>query len=120
MLYKIIFWLDGGRLLRLMCMRNLPSKGQNVMKTNLRSLGPAEARVVLSFREQGRDVAEAGDQNSATGPVLQGGVQSAPLTESCPYGKGRASCCLKSWFAVVRHSAGRKTMSELALMYQIL
>ncbi|HXW29831.1 MAG TPA: type IV toxin-antitoxin system AbiEi family antitoxin, partial [Xanthobacteraceae bacterium] len=31
------------------------------MKTNLRSLGPAEARVVLSFREQGRDVAEAGD-----------------------------------------------------------
>jgi len=41
------------------------------------------------------------DQNSATGPVLQGGgsvgVQSTPLTESCPYGNGRASCCLKSW-----------------------
>jgi predicted transcriptional regulator of viral defense system len=31
------------------------------MKTNLRSLGPAEARVVLSFREQNRDVVEAGD-----------------------------------------------------------
>jgi predicted transcriptional regulator of viral defense system len=31
------------------------------METNLRSLGPAEARVVLSFREQGRDVIEAGD-----------------------------------------------------------
>jgi predicted transcriptional regulator of viral defense system len=30
------------------------------MKTNLRSLGPAEATVVLSFREQGRDVVEAG------------------------------------------------------------
>jgi predicted transcriptional regulator of viral defense system len=29
------------------------------MKTNLRSLGPAEARVVLSFREQGRDIVEA-------------------------------------------------------------
>jgi predicted transcriptional regulator of viral defense system len=31
------------------------------MKTTLRSLGPAEARVVLSYREQGRDVVEAGD-----------------------------------------------------------
>lgn len=31
------------------------------MKTTLRTLGPAEARVVLSFREQGRDVVEAGD-----------------------------------------------------------
>jgi predicted transcriptional regulator of viral defense system len=31
------------------------------METNLRTLGPAEARVVLSFREQGRDVVEAGD-----------------------------------------------------------
>ena len=29
--------------------------------TNLRTLGPAEARVVLSFREQARDVVEAGD-----------------------------------------------------------
>ena len=29
------------------------------METNLRSLGPAEAKVVLSFREQGRDVVEA-------------------------------------------------------------
>ena len=27
------------------------------METNLRTLGPAEARVVLSFREQGRDIA---------------------------------------------------------------
>lgn len=31
------------------------------MSVNLRTLGPAEARVVLSFREQGRDVVEAGD-----------------------------------------------------------
>ena len=31
------------------------------METNLRTLGPAEARVVLSFREQGRDVVEAVD-----------------------------------------------------------
>jgi predicted transcriptional regulator of viral defense system len=31
------------------------------MQSNLRSLGPAEARVVLSFREQCRDVVEAGD-----------------------------------------------------------
>jgi predicted transcriptional regulator of viral defense system len=31
------------------------------MQSNLRSLGPAEARVVLSFREQGRDVVEAAD-----------------------------------------------------------
>lgn len=31
------------------------------METNLRTLGPAEARVVLSFREQGREVVEAGD-----------------------------------------------------------
>src|SRR5258708_33057085 len=31
------------------------------MKTNLRTLGPAEARVVLSFREQGHDVVEASD-----------------------------------------------------------
>lgn len=31
------------------------------METNLRTLGPAEARVVLSFREQGRDVVEAHD-----------------------------------------------------------
>jgi predicted transcriptional regulator of viral defense system len=31
------------------------------METNLRTLGPAEARVVLSFREQGRDVVEAAD-----------------------------------------------------------
>lgn len=31
------------------------------MQTTLRSLGPAEARVVLSFREQGRDVVEAED-----------------------------------------------------------
>lgn len=31
------------------------------METNLRTLGPAEARVVLSFREQGRDVVEASD-----------------------------------------------------------
>ena len=64
------------------------------------------------------------DPNSATGPVLQesfrAGVQSAPLTQACPHGKGHASCCLKSWLAVVRHSAGRKTMSEHALMYQIL
>lgn len=30
------------------------------MKTNLRSLGPAEARVVLTLREQGQDVVEAG------------------------------------------------------------
>jgi predicted transcriptional regulator of viral defense system len=30
------------------------------MKVNLRTLGPAEAKVVLSFREQGRDVVEAG------------------------------------------------------------
>src|SRR6266436_6232393 len=31
------------------------------MGTNLRTLGPAEAKVVLSFREQGRDVVETGD-----------------------------------------------------------
>lgn len=31
------------------------------MKTNLRTLGPAEARVVLSFREQEREIIEAGD-----------------------------------------------------------
>lgn len=31
------------------------------MKSTLRTLGPAEARVVLSFREQGRDVVEASD-----------------------------------------------------------
>lgn len=31
------------------------------MNANLRTLGPAEARVVLSFLEQGRDVVEAGD-----------------------------------------------------------
>src|SRR5258706_2830970 len=31
------------------------------METTLRTLGPAEAKVVLSFREQGRDVVEAGD-----------------------------------------------------------
>lgn len=31
------------------------------MKTTLRTLGPAEARVVLSFREEGRDVVDAGD-----------------------------------------------------------
>jgi predicted transcriptional regulator of viral defense system len=37
------------------------------MKANLRSLGPAEARVVLSFREQGRDVLEATDIISLLG-----------------------------------------------------
>jgi predicted transcriptional regulator of viral defense system len=42
-------------------MRYLPSEGQIVMETTLRTLGPAEARVVLSFREQGRDVVEASD-----------------------------------------------------------
>jgi predicted transcriptional regulator of viral defense system len=31
------------------------------MQTNLRTLGPAEARVVLSFHEQSRDVVEASD-----------------------------------------------------------
>src|ERR1700732_1188750 len=31
------------------------------METNLRTLGPAEARVVLSFREQGREVVKASD-----------------------------------------------------------
>jgi predicted transcriptional regulator of viral defense system len=31
------------------------------METTLRTLGPAEARVVLSFQEQGREVVEAGD-----------------------------------------------------------
>jgi predicted transcriptional regulator of viral defense system len=31
------------------------------MESTLRTLGPAEARVVLSFREQGRDVIEASD-----------------------------------------------------------
>ena len=31
------------------------------METTLRTLGPAEAKVVLSFREQGRDVVETGD-----------------------------------------------------------
>jgi predicted transcriptional regulator of viral defense system len=31
------------------------------MKTNLRSLGPAEARVVLTFREQGREIVETDD-----------------------------------------------------------
>ena len=31
------------------------------METTPRTLGPAEARVVLSFREQGRDVVEADD-----------------------------------------------------------
>lgn len=31
------------------------------METTLRTLGPAEARVVLSFREQGQEVVEAGD-----------------------------------------------------------
>lgn len=31
------------------------------MESNLRTLGPAEARVVLSFREEGRDVIEASD-----------------------------------------------------------
>jgi predicted transcriptional regulator of viral defense system len=31
------------------------------MKNTLRTLGPAEARAVLSFREQGRDVVQAGD-----------------------------------------------------------
>jgi predicted transcriptional regulator of viral defense system len=31
------------------------------MESTLRTLGPAEARVVLSFREQGRDVVEASD-----------------------------------------------------------
>jgi predicted transcriptional regulator of viral defense system len=39
----------------------MPFKGQNVMQANLRSLGPSEARVVLSFREQGRDVVEASE-----------------------------------------------------------
>jgi predicted transcriptional regulator of viral defense system len=42
-------------------MQNLPCKGQSVMQSTLRSLGPAEARVVLSFREQDRDVVEAGE-----------------------------------------------------------
>jgi predicted transcriptional regulator of viral defense system len=31
------------------------------METTLRTLGPAEARVVLSFREQGREIVEVGD-----------------------------------------------------------
>src|SRR5262249_33603136 len=31
------------------------------METNPRTLGPAEARVVLSFREQGREIVEADD-----------------------------------------------------------
>ena len=31
------------------------------MKTTLRTLGPAEARIVLSFREEGRDVVDADD-----------------------------------------------------------
>lgn len=31
------------------------------METTIRTLGPAEAKVVLSFREQGREVVEAGD-----------------------------------------------------------
>jgi predicted transcriptional regulator of viral defense system len=42
-------------------MQILPFKGQTVMQTYLRSLGPAEARVVLTFREQGRDVVETSD-----------------------------------------------------------
>jgi predicted transcriptional regulator of viral defense system len=42
-------------------MHILPSKGRNDMQNNLRSLGPAEARVILSFREQGRDVVQAND-----------------------------------------------------------
>jgi predicted transcriptional regulator of viral defense system len=39
----------------------LPSEGQNDMETTPRTLGPAEARVVLSFREQGREIVEADD-----------------------------------------------------------
>ncbi len=31
------------------------------METTPRTLGPAEARVVLSFREQGREIVEADD-----------------------------------------------------------
>ncbi len=42
-------------------MSYLPLQGYKYMETNLRTLGPAEARVVLSFREQGRDVVEASD-----------------------------------------------------------
>ena len=82
--------------------------------------------VAIEHRSESRAFANGHvcDQNSATGPVLQGGgsegVQSALLTESCPYGKGGAPCCLKSWLAVVRYSAGLKTTSEHALMYQIL
>jgi predicted transcriptional regulator of viral defense system len=40
---------------------NLPFRGYIAMSVNLRTLGPAEARVVLSFREQGRDVVAASD-----------------------------------------------------------
>src|SRR5262249_12066346 len=47
-------------------------EGQNPMESNLRTLGPAEAKVVLSLREQGRTVVRAsgvlellGSENSA-------------------------------------------------------
>jgi predicted transcriptional regulator of viral defense system len=40
---------------------NSSFQGYIAMNANLRTLGPAEARVVLSFREQGRDVVAASD-----------------------------------------------------------
>src|SRR5262245_29801740 len=38
-----------------------PRQGQNSMKTNLRTLGPAESKVILTLQEQRRTVVRAAD-----------------------------------------------------------
>ena len=45
---------------RFIYIRYYPLKAQNNITNNLRTLGPNESKVVLSFREQGRGVVSAG------------------------------------------------------------
>jgi predicted transcriptional regulator of viral defense system len=52
---------------RFICISFKPSKGKKDMETNLRTLGPKETKVILSFREQDREVVHAADIISLLG-----------------------------------------------------
>jgi hypothetical protein len=60
------------------------------------------------------------DRIARRSPAFRPEVQSPRLTHGRPLSIWLHPCCLKSWFAVVGDGAPGKTMSELALMFQIL
>jgi len=61
-----------------------------------------------------------GDRIARRAPAFRPGSERAVATRKTSQYLRYNTCCLKSWFAVVGDSSPRKTMSELALVFQIL